>query len=138
MKYIIPVYVQNEFDTVEKMKVFEDALSIFIKHRLHKMNAFEVHDSKFDQQRELCGDNKILRFCTTNMRFCYLGASIVGYDFNSEIGTYFLEVEADENFKATGTFCPRFLIHRDSPEFGGQVVGLDYIVKGVELSDNKN
>lgn len=138
MKYVIPVYVRTDIESLEDLKLFETAMGAFIGHRLGIPNTFEVHGNKFAMQHEVYGDEKVLRICTTDIKFCYPGASITNYDFNSEIGTYFLEIEADENFKSGGTFCPRLLVAKDSMDKVGQVVGLDYIVKGMEINDCKS
>lgn len=141
MNYIIPVRPMKDHEHSEQ---FEEALKKFVTKRIGYNNTFEVFnsvDSRTDalqQGKKHHFDN--VRFCTTVPKNCYPGASFSGaIDFNHEIGTYFIEVSADEKFDATGAFYPRIFTQHNkiTPENRSsnmQVVGLDYIVKG-ELKD---
>lgn len=141
MKYVIPVKPMKEHEHSEQ---FEEALKKFVKKRINYANTFEVFTSinarteALHQGRRHNVDN--VRFCTTESRNCYPGASFSGLiDFNHELGTYFIEVSADEKFDASGAFYPRIFgqHNRKNPKNQSdnlQVVALDYIVKG-ELKD---
>lgn len=137
MKYIIPVYVYNEINNPEDLKVFESSLLSFVKHAMDIPNMFELHEDK-DSVRHEVYDKGMLRRCTTKPELCYPVAIITNYDFNSEIGTYFLEVDADENFKSSGVFYPRLLVSNPLDKKHMRITGLDYIVKGMGTNDNKN
>ena len=143
MKYIIPVKVLEDY---EHSKQFEEALKKFIDERAGYFNTFEIFDSINTRTRAFYpyGDKRhnfdYVRFCTTDPRNCYEGATFSGaFDFDSDLDTYFIEVSADDKFNASGAFYPRaFTQHnKRNPENKStnvQIVGIDYIVKG-ELKD---
>ena len=134
MRYIIEVYVQK---SIKDLESFEKALRKFLDARMDYPTTFEVHGNKYALYNEVYTGNMV-RFCTTNPDYCYSLAKISGYDFNSEIGKYFIAIEADEKFKTGGVFYPRILANTDETHRVSEIVGLDYIVKGVELHEDKN
>lgn len=134
MRYIIEVYVQ---ESIKDLESFEKALRKFLDTRMNYPNTFEVHGNKYALYNEVYTGNMV-RFCTTQFDYCYPLAKISGYDFNSEIGKYFIAIDADEKFKTGGVFYPRILANADETHKVNEIVGLDYIVKGVELHEGKN
>lgn len=127
MKYIVPLYVPVD---IENYSDFEKQLKTFIDARINKEYTFEIHDNKFDlYNRVYCRD--LDRFCSTIIRYCHPDAVISGYDFDSKIKSYFIEVFTDTKFKATGIFCPRIIMDKETHKID-KIVGFDYIVKGGE------
>lgn len=123
MRYIIPVkipdYIENREEVIEP----------FINSIINKPDSFEVHGDKYELQRVVY--NEFYRYCTIDKLYCYEGAKIIRYDFSYDINTFFIVVEADEDFNPSGVFYFRAikteLVDGSSTV---KIVGIDYIVKG--------
>ena len=145
MKYIIPVYT---FEKFKKSKEFEEALHKFLDERIEiAPKMFEVFISKEIRDKEFHnqdGTYNYTRLCTTNLMNCYQGyVKITNTDFNSELGTYFIEVLADEEFDQRGKFYPRIFasVNDKNPDNKSdmvQIVGLDYIIEGEPKDENQS
>lgn len=140
--YIIQVKIP---DGLEKSEQIEEALEKYVKGILNNPGTFEVFDSFQSRSSAFQSTNNkpfyLTRFCSIDNMNAYLYAFISNFDFNHEIGEYFVEVTADDKFNPNGKFYPRVLTHHsdktsENEEGDIRIVGLDYIVKGGATNEN--
>lgn len=130
MRYIIPVKIPNysvlnSIDIEKRKEVVEP----FINSIVNKPDSFEVHEDKYELQKVVY--NEFYRYYTIDKLYCYKDAKILRYDFNYDINTFFIVVEADENFNPSGVFYFRAIKTELVDELSTiKIVGIDYIVKG--------